>query len=118
MDWLIDYSNKHWDNKHWGDIEKYDDGAKVGAAMHLLRAHSGIKRLAYESALEYPQAPVGTVIITGPLQNMVPLISIFSNERSSFPRRPSQVKVDRLSEIMGKQPRWWIDFEDPQSYDY
>jgi hypothetical protein len=60
MDWLIDYSNKHWEG-----IEEYDDPAKFGAAIHLLRAHSGIKRLAYESALENTQAPAGTVTIPG-----------------------------------------------------
>ncbi|KAF8805497.1 hypothetical protein BYT27DRAFT_7258162 [Phlegmacium glaucopus] len=53
IDWLIDYPNKHWEG-----IEKYDDAAKFGAAMHLLRAHSGIKRLAYElsKTLRLPQA--------------------------------------------------------------
>ncbi|KAF8240112.1 hypothetical protein L208DRAFT_1385039, partial [Tricholoma matsutake] len=89
-EWLIDYTNKHW------------------------------KAIADESALEDPSAPAGTVTIPGhrPGKIRVPLVSVFSNEGSSFPRRPSQARIDRLSEILGgNQPRWWVDYEDPRSYE-
>jgi len=114
-EWLIDYANKHWKG-----IEEYDDLAKASAGLHLLRAHSGIKRLSLESAVKDPKAPIDTVTIPGRIgETRVPLVSIFSNEVSSFPRRPSQAKIDRLSEILGgKQPRWWVDYEDPESYGY
>jgi len=114
-EWLVDYANKHWQG-----IEEYDDSAKFGSAIHLLRAHSGIKRLDYESAFEDPKAPAGTVTIPGHRigETRVPLVSIFSNEVSSFSRRPSQGKIDHLSKLLGgKQPRWWVDDEDPRSYE-
>ncbi|KAF8240122.1 hypothetical protein L208DRAFT_1385050 [Tricholoma matsutake] len=114
-EWLIDYTNKHWKA-----IAEYDNLAKASAAIKLLRSHSGIKRLEYESAFEDPSAPAGTVTIPGhrPGEIRVPLVSVFSNEVSSFPRRPSQARIDRLSEILGgNQPRWWVDYEDPRSYE-
>ena len=112
-EWLIDYSNKHWKG-----IQHFDDSAKVSTAIYLLRAHSGIKRLEYESALPDPKTAAGTVAMEGHPDSVVPLLSIFSNEVSSFSRRPSQEKVDRLSEILGgKQPKWWwVDYDNPRSY--
>lgn len=112
--WLINYARTHWE-----DAEQYNDLAQVSTAIKFLRAHSRIKSLVYESALANT-APVGTILIPGhrPGEQMVPILSIFSNEESEFKRRPSQVEVDRLSQIMGgKQPRWWIDYEDPRSYE-
>ena len=107
----------HW---RWGSIdsEHFDDLSRASAALKLLRVHSGIKRLAVESALKDDAAPPDTVTIPDnlPGENRVPLISIFSDEGSSLRRRPTQEQVDRLSQIMGKQPRWWIDYEDPRSY--
>ena len=81
--------------------------------------HSRIKNLELESALmDHTATPKNAVTIPGhrPGEIRVPIVSIFSDERFSFKRRPSQEKVDRLSEIIGKQPRWWVDYEDPRSY--
>jgi hypothetical protein len=114
-EWLIDYARTHWK-----DAEKFDDSAKVSTAIKFLRRHSRIKSLVYESALVDSTAPVGTANRPGhrPGEFMVPLLSIFSDERSSYKRRPTQAEVDHLSQIMGgKQPRWWIDYEDPRTYE-
>lgn len=113
-EWLVNYARTHLE-----DAEQYDDLAMVSTAIKFLRAHSHIKSLVYESALADYTAPADTVLIPGHRvgENRVPLLSIFSNEELSFRRRPSQVEVDRLSQIMGgKQPRWWVDYEDPRSY--
>jgi hypothetical protein len=114
-EWLINYARTHWK-----DAERYDDLARVSSAIKLLRAHSRIKSLVYESALVDHTTPPDTVLIPGHRfgELRVPLLSIFSNEKSSYKKRPSQVEVDRLSQIMGgKQPRWWVDYEDPWSYE-
>ena len=117
MDWLIDYATKNW---RWdpNDESRLGDLSKIGAGMILLREHSGIRRLEIESALKDHAAPSDTVTIQGSRHNEpeVPILSIFSNEGPSFKRRPSQEQIDRLSQIIGKQPRWWIDYEDPRSY--
>ena len=119
MEWLIEYATAHW---CWDPIDSgyYDDLSKASGAMKLLRIHSGIKRLRFESALKDHTVPSDAVTIPGHRlgEIRVPLISIFSDEGPSFRRRPSQEKVDRLSEIIGKQPRWWADYEDPQTYGY
>lgn len=115
VEWLANYATKHW---RWGPLECYDIMSRASGAIQLLRRHSGIKRLSFESALRDPSAPSNTVTISGyrPGEIRVPLISIFSDEGPSFRKRPSQEQVDRLSEIMGKQPRWWIDYDDPRTY--
>ena len=112
-EWLIDYSNKHLEG-----AEKYDSHAKVSSALFLLRDHSDIKNLEYELALPDPNPATGTPTMAGYQGPMVRLLSIFSNEASSFPKRPRQEKVDRLSEILGgKQPKWWVDAHPPSYYD-
>jgi hypothetical protein len=115
MEWLVNYATKHlrWDGQ-------YDDMSKASAAIQLLMSRSGAKRLEFEAALVDHTVPPDAVTIPGnrPGEIRVPLISIFSNERPSFKKRPSQEQVDRLSQIIGKQPRWWVDYEDPRSYDY
>jgi hypothetical protein len=114
-EWLIEFARKHWN-----DADQYDDLAKGSAAIKLLRRKSRIKSLTFESALVDNTVPTETILRQGhrPGECMVPLISIFSDRRSSFKRRPSQVDVDQLSQIMGgKQPRWWVDYEDPRSYE-
>jgi hypothetical protein len=117
MEWLADYSNKHWP---YADNECYDTLSKAIDAVQLLGRHSGIKRLYLESALVDRAATSDTVTIPGsrPGEIRVPVLSIFSDERSSFKKRPSQEQVDRLSNIIGRQPRWWVDYDDPRTYEY
>ena len=118
MEWLVEYGTAHW---CWGPPHnRYDDLSRASGAMKLLRKHSGIKRLRFEAALIDHTVPVDAVTIPGKRlgESRVPVISIFSNEGPSYRKRPSQEQVDRLSEIIGKQPRWWVDYEDPQTYGY
>jgi len=114
-EWLIHYARTHWD-----DADQYDDLAKASAAIKLLRRNSHIKSLTFELALVDNTVPAETIRQRGhrPGEPMVPLISIFSDQKSSYKKRPSQAEVDLLSHVMGgKQPRWWIDYEDPRSYE-
>jgi hypothetical protein len=115
MDWLVVYATKHM---RWDSIDlPYDDFSKASAAMGLLRIHSGIKHLGIESAIKDHTAPSDTVTVPGrPGVVRVPIVSIFTDEGPSYNRRPSQEQVDRLSQILGKQPRWWVDYNDPRSY--
>jgi hypothetical protein len=114
-EWYIEYTNKHRK-----ELKDSDDLTKISAGMHLLRAHTRIKGLEFESALNDPTAPTGTVTMPGsrPGEPRVPVLSIFSNEGPSYSRRPSQEQVDRLVKIMGRQPRWWVDYDDPRLYEY
>ena len=116
MEWLVDYADTHWRRNR-----NYDIMSKTIGAVELLRLRSGIKRLDLESALIDDTVPSNVATIPGHNPEeigefRVPLISIFSNESESFKRRPSREKVDRLSEILGKQPRWWVDYDDPRDY--
>jgi hypothetical protein len=114
-EWYIEYTNTHRK-----ELKDFDDLAKIGTGIQLLRAHTRIKGLEFESALNDPAAPTATVTIPGSRSRepCVPVLSIFSNESPSYRRRPSQEQVDRLVQIMGRQPRWWIDYDDPRSYEY
>ena len=92
---------------------------KMDGGLKLLRMHSGINRLEVETALKDDRTPLNAELILGSrpgeMRHTV-IMSIFSIEGPSFKRRPSQEQVDRLLEILGKQPRWWVDSDDPASY--
>jgi hypothetical protein len=117
MEWLVDYATRNWRVESWDPIDspRYDDISKASAAMVLLKFHTGIKHLGIESAIKDHEAPSDTVTVPG-RPGEVPIISIFTDEGPSYKRRPSQEQVDRLSRILGKQPRWWVDYEDPRFY--
>ena len=115
MEWLVDYAKLHWN-----DADQYDDLAKASAAIKFLRRSSHINTLEFESALVDSTVPPETILTPGHRRGepMVPLIAICSNEKPSYKKRPSQAEVDALSQIIGgKQPRWWVDYEDPRSYE-
>ncbi|KAI9444427.1 hypothetical protein F5148DRAFT_1255124, partial [Russula earlei] len=110
-EWYIEYTNTHRK-----ELKDFDELSKISAGIKLLRAHTGIKGLKLESALNDPAAPTSTTMPGRPGEPRVPVLSIFSNEGPSYRRRPSQEQIDQLVQIMGRQPRWWIDYDDPRSY--
>jgi hypothetical protein len=115
MEWLVDYAKLHWN-----DADRYDDLTKASTAIKFLRSKSHINTLQFESALVDRTVPAGTALTPGHRRGepMVPLIAICSDEKPSYKKRPSQAEVDLLSQMMGgKQPRWWVDYEDPRSYE-
>jgi hypothetical protein len=65
----------------------------------LLKTHTGINGLHFESALVDPTVPPGIVTISGgrPGEPCVRVLSVFSNEDTSYESRPSQEQVNRLS---------------------
>ena len=115
-EWLAEYHTKQWrlgpEDKH------FDTLSRASAAIQLFRYYTGIKRLEFEMALKDYRVPSDAASIPGLRlgDERVPIVAIFSNESTSFKKRPSQERVDRLSEIMGKQPRWWVDYDDPRTY--
>jgi hypothetical protein len=113
MEYLIDYATTHW---CWDHMDK-GDLSKISGGVKLLGFHSGIKQLKLESGIKDRAAPANTATIPGrPGEVRVTVMSIFSDEGPSYRTRPTQEQVDRLSGILGKQPRWWLDYEDPRYY--
>ena len=91
----------------------------MSATFQYLKAHTHIKTLTLHSALVDQTTPVD-YIIDGhrPGEQMVPILSICTSQLSSYRKRPSQAQVDTLSRILGgREPRWWIDYELPSSYE-
>jgi hypothetical protein len=112
QDWLVNYAK---DNIKTDDTD--DEITLLYTGVRIMRALTGIKTLGMETALVDPTVPDDTVIHGyGTEERMVPIISICTTERESYQRRPSQAQVDQLSQILGKRPRWWIDYEPPSSY--
>ncbi|KAF8805221.1 hypothetical protein BYT27DRAFT_7169384 [Phlegmacium glaucopus] len=113
QDWLINYAKTHIRNH----ARVHYDWALTSKAVDVLIAQTRIRTLDMETALVNPTAP-GDTIIPGsrPEEPMVPILAICSNDPESYQRRPSQAQVDQLSHILGRQPRWWIDYELPSSY--
>lgn len=100
-EWYIEYTNTHRK-----ELKDFDDLAKISAGIQLLRAHTRIKGLEFESALNDPAAPTSTDTIPGsrPGEPRVLILSIFSNEGRPYRRQPTQEQVDRLVQIMERQP--------------
>ena len=59
-EWYIEYTNTHRK-----ELKGFDDLTKISAGIQLLRAHTRIKGLEFESALKDPAAPAGTITIPG-----------------------------------------------------
>ena len=116
LEWLSDFYTAH--RRLDPEDKSYDTLSKASAAIQVFRRQSGIKRLEYEMVLKDYSVPSDAASIPGLRlgDERVPIVAIFSNESTSFKKRPSQERVDRLSEIMGKQPRWWVDYDDPRTY--
>ena len=113
-DWFIKFYKTHWE-----DRPNFDALSHMSATFQYLKAHTHIKTLTFHSALVDQTTPVD-YIIDGhrPGEQMVPILSICTSERSSYRKRPSQAQVDTLSRILGgREPRWWIDYELPSSYE-
>ncbi|KAF8805222.1 hypothetical protein BYT27DRAFT_7243362 [Phlegmacium glaucopus] len=110
QDWLIEYAKaNHARGRYSWEL--------MSQVVDILIAKTGIRTLETETALVNPTVP-GDTIIRGnrPEEPMVPLLAICCNAPKSLRRRPSQAQVDQLSLILGRQPRWWIDYELPSSY--
>ena len=113
QDWLVNYAK--------ANMKNYNVDGEMGllcTGVRIMKARTGIKTLGMETALVDPTVPGDTVIGYSEEERsgMVPIISICTTERESYKRRPSQAQVDQLSQILGKQPRWWIDYDPPSSY--
>jgi hypothetical protein len=85
--------------------------------LQLLKAQTGIN-VTYKRACEDSKySTTGTVIRSiegGP--SFVPILTICTTQSRSYHKRPKQSQVDQLSQFVGKQPKWWVDFEDPAWY--
>jgi hypothetical protein len=101
-DWLATYSESN------GRTSK-DIGTLVGAVIHLLKVHSGICTLEYHLALVDSSFSTDRSIEGHqPGELMVLILSVYTCQHFSYRKRPSQVQVDHLTQIMGRQPRWYL----------
>lgn len=39
----------------------------------------------------------------------IPIISVTSSYSLEFDKRPTQEQMDKLTELLGTTPRWWLD---------
>ncbi|KIM44238.1 hypothetical protein M413DRAFT_25675 [Hebeloma cylindrosporum] len=112
LDWLVEYAISNIKNN-----DEVDDAAALQTtAARIMRLRTRTKTLGMESALLNPRVPDDTALEYSEGVRMVRIISICTTESESYHKRPTQAQADKLSEIIGKQPRWWIDFESPSTY--
>ena len=111
MDWLAEYGTTYMGHRG------LDRWALMSVTVQLLEEHTGIHNLNYESALVDEATPKDRILDGHrPGEPMVPILALFSYRRSPNKKKPTQAQVDNLTRIMGRQPRWWIDYELPSSY--
>jgi hypothetical protein len=87
-----------------------DEVSLLIAAMEVLKARSGIRNLQLEIAQVNPKAVSDRSVapFTPTEPRYVHVISLFSS--TSYKNRPTQAKVDALTETLDRQPAWWIGF--------
>jgi len=78
----------------------------LNEAQILLRQHSGahMLRIKTENAL-IPPSRKSTPLPEGG----GPIITVCSSESRSFRKRPTEQQINALKQIMGKEPKWWVD---------
>jgi hypothetical protein len=106
-DWLISYAKTHagaYDNIA---CHSQDDMSSLYHATLILQSRTGINKLELRSVEAVPsQHPEGN----GPSLSPGPtIVAVCSNLRTSFRKRPSQVKMENLRKILGgEEPKWWL----------
>lgn len=75
----------------------------------MLQRVSGFPHLALKSGGPNDRAVAeGTLLPGTGRERIVPLLSMCSSRRRSYDNRPTYAQFDRLVEIMGKEPEWWV----------
>jgi hypothetical protein len=89
----------------------------LGQGLAWLQAKSGIRSIkpknVFAQSTRIPPQPTKVTQpteVTYPLSEYpVPIVAICSAGERSFANRPSQAQVDRLKQIMGGEPMWWVE---------
>ena len=113
--WLIEYTKTH--RKSHGLSVSMSVILNLSEALQLLQRHSGVHTLRIKTVLPenspIPPARKDAQQSLPRLKCGKPIISLCSSDSRSFQKRPSQVQVDTLKQIMGgKEPKWWVDDAD------
>ncbi|KAI0054204.1 hypothetical protein BV25DRAFT_1833731 [Artomyces pyxidatus] len=109
-DWLVQYAKSFVSEEV--AASKPELSLMIGA-IEVLKLETGIKRLTMYSARFDETVPSDTWAYGGV---SIPIIGICTDLRYSYKHRPSQEQVDKLAQIMDKEPRWWTDLFNPEHY--
>ncbi|KAF9459182.1 hypothetical protein BDZ94DRAFT_1312640 [Collybia nuda] len=108
--WLLKYTETHW-NQYFSDtdIEEFDDTDRVFYGMWIIQQTSGFSRVTLRSARPNDGAIAeDTFVLDTKPERIVPVLSMCSTLKRSYYNRPTKEQFDRLVEIVGKEPEWWI----------
>jgi hypothetical protein len=85
----------------------------VEATLLCLVRETGVNTLRFYSAL-LDHTTVGSYTWDNPLR--IPIVAVCSDRDGEFQRRPTQTQMDRLTAILGSEPRWWQDSWVPNDF--
>jgi hypothetical protein len=116
LDWVANYARN--------EFKEAVQGKNILSLMMTTRnsliRRTGIKTIAYECGILDDDAPTEAAAVSedrlGRKQTF--LLSICSNESRQWRRRPSQEQLDKIISIVGREPRWWVDWDCPDSCCY
>ncbi|KAF9459181.1 hypothetical protein BDZ94DRAFT_1057067 [Collybia nuda] len=107
--WLLKFTETHWEEHFCGDIEESDDADRMVCGLWIIRRASGFRRIALKSARPNDRAIAeDTFVMNAEPEIIVPILSMCSTLERSYYKRPTKEQFDRLVEIIGKEPEWWI----------
>jgi hypothetical protein len=112
MTWLVEYAKNHWNTNISPACDS--DIINMNRSIELLERHSGARNVRIKTVvpqgIPIPPARKGVLLLPEMLPEHVgPIIALCSSKSR---KRPTQVAVDALKQITGKEPQWWIDVED------
>jgi hypothetical protein len=106
-EWLVEYAKKCG----YVPVLPSSQSHTMSRALASLRTNSGIrsimpKTVFAQATLIQPQSTE----VTYPLRQCEAyIVAICSASARSFAKRPSKAQVDRLVQIMGAEPMWWVE---------
>jgi hypothetical protein len=103
-EWLIEYATK-------GGFDPDDPPSTfeyLKEALRMLQANTGLRLIPKSAFARNQPIPPRNTKVTYPLKCGANVVAICSNGPTSLARRPSQARVDRLTQIMGGEPMWWV----------
>ncbi|KAF9459176.1 hypothetical protein BDZ94DRAFT_1056764 [Collybia nuda] len=99
----------YWEEHFSDDIKEADAKSRMVCGLWIIRRASGFRRIALKSGRPNDRAIAeDTFVMNAEPEIIVPILSMCSTLERSYYKRPTKEQFDRLVQIIGKEPEWWI----------
>ncbi|KAF8800410.1 hypothetical protein BYT27DRAFT_7263049 [Phlegmacium glaucopus] len=111
-EWLIAYAKVENGRRGCYPDPPLSNFDQIFICLPLLSSGTGIRTLRYKPVFDQgAPIPPKSTRQTLPLPIVTHIIAICSSHPKWFQKRPTQQQFDKLKQIMGKEPQWWVSFD-------